>query len=112
MSDKGFQQMSFVNSIATTKGGRHVDHVVDLVVKSIIETIKKKNKTGFNIKPFQIKNHLWLFINCLIVNPTFDSQTKETMTLMAKDFGSKCVLSENFQKGVVKAGIIESVVKV
>ena len=109
VSDKGFQQMSFVNSIATTKGGRHVDHVVDLVVKSIIDTIKKKNKTGINIKPFQIKNHLWLFINCLIVNPTFDSQTKETMTLMAKDFGSKCVLSENFQKGVVKAGIIESV---
>ena len=109
VSDKGHQQMSFVNSIATTKGGRHVDHVADLVVKSIIETIKKKNKTGFNIKPFQIKNHLWLFINCLIVNPTFDSQTKETMTLMAKDFGSKCVLSEKFQQGVVKAGIIESV---
>jgi DNA gyrase/topoisomerase IV subunit B len=29
----------------------------------------------------QIRNHLWLFVNCLIVNPTFDSQTKETMTL-------------------------------
>merc|ERR1712042_20808 len=77
--------------------------------KAIIDTIKKKNKTGINIKPFQIKNHLWLFINCLIVNPTFDSQTKETMTLMPKDFGSKCILSENFQKGVVKAGIVESV---
>merc|ERR1712142_1195187 len=109
VSDKGHQQMSFVNSIATTKGGRHVDHVADLVVKAIIDTIKKKNKTGVNIKPFQIKNHLWLFINCLIVNPTFDSQTKETMTLMPKDFGSKCILSENFQKGVVKAGIVESV---
>ena len=43
VSDNGFQQMSFVNSIATTKGGRHVDHVADMVVKSIIETIKKKN---------------------------------------------------------------------
>ena len=109
VSDKGFQQMSFVNSIATTKGGRHVDHVLDAVIKSIIETIKKKNKTGINIKPFQVKNHIWLFVNCLIVNPTFDSQTKETMTLVAKDFGSKCVLSEAFQKGVNKAGITESV---
>ena len=109
VSDRGHQQMSFVNSIATTKGGRHVDHVADLVVKCIIDVIKKKNKTGINIKPFQVKNHLWLFINCLIVNPTFDSQTKETMTLVAKDFGSKCVLSENFQKGVAKAGIVESV---
>ena len=109
VSDKGFQQMSFVNSIATTKGGRHVDHVLDAVIKSIIETIKKKNKTGINIKPFQVKNHIWLFVNCLIVNPTFDSQTKETMTLVAKEFGSKCVLSEAFQKGVNKAGITESV---
>merc|ERR1719228_1175146 len=110
VSDKGFQQMSFVNSIATTKGGRHVDHVCDLIVKNIIDKIKTKNKTGINIKPFQIKNHLWLFVNSLIVNPTFDSQTKETMTLGVKDFGSKCSLTEDFQKKVGKAGIIESVI--
>lgn len=41
LSDRGFQQVSFVNSIATTKGGRHVDHVVDHVVKQLIESIKK-----------------------------------------------------------------------
>ena len=109
VSDNGFQQMSFVNSIATTKGGRHVDHVADMVVKSIIDTIKKKNKTGINIKPFQVKNHLWLFVNCLIVNPTFDSQTKDTMTLVAKEFGSKCTLGEKFQKQLHSAGIVESV---
>ncbi len=44
----------------------------------------------------QVKNHLWVFINCLIENPTFDSQTKENMTLQAKSFGSKCPLSEKF----------------
>jgi len=109
VSDNGHQQMSFVNSIATTKGGRHVDHVADLVIKSIIDNIKKKNKTGINIKPFQIKNHIWIFVNCLIVNPTFDSQTKDTMTLVAKSFGSKCTLSEKFQQQLNKSGIIESV---
>lgn len=41
LSDRGFQQVSFVNSIATTKGGRHVDHVVDHIVKNLVETIKK-----------------------------------------------------------------------
>jgi len=41
-SDRGFQQVSFVNSIATTKGGRHVDHVVDNIIKQLIEVIKKK----------------------------------------------------------------------
>lgn len=109
LSDRGFQQVSFVNSIATTKGGRHVDHVVDLIVKQLTETLKKKNKGGINIKPFQIKNHMWIFVNCLIVNPTFDSQTKENMTLQAKSFGSKCVISEKFMAQVQKSGIVESV---
>ncbi|XP_064549101.1 DNA topoisomerase 2 [Drosophila montana] len=108
-SDRGFQQVSFVNSIATTKGGRHVDHVVDNVIKQLIEVLKKKNKNGISIKPFQVRNHLWIFVNCLIENPTFDSQTKENMTLQAKSFGSKCVLSEKFISNVSKAGIVESV---
>nr|XP_022901455.1 DNA topoisomerase 2 [Onthophagus taurus] len=109
MSDKGFQQMSFVNSIATTKGGRHVDYVTEMITKQLIEVVKKKNKGGVNIKPFQIKNHMWIFINCLIVNPTFDSQTKENMTSQIKSFGSKCTLSEKFINAVTKSGIIESV---
>lgn len=108
-SDRGFQQMSFVNSIATTKGGRHVDYVTDLIVKKLSEVLKKKNKGGINIKPFQVKNYMWIFINCLIVNPTFDSQTKENMTLQAKSFGSKCEPTEKFINQVNKSGIIESV---
>lgn len=109
ISDRGFQQVSFVNSIATMKGGRHVDYVVDMMIKQLIEVLKKKNKGGVQIKPFQVKNHIWVFINCLIVNPTFDSQTKENMTLQSKSFGSKCALTEKFITGLTKSGIIESV---
>ncbi|KAB7496963.1 DNA topoisomerase 2-alpha [Armadillidium nasatum] len=109
LSDKGFQHMSFVNSIATIKGGRHIDYVTDMVVKNLLENLKKKNKSGISIKPFQIKNHLWVFVNCLIVNPTFDSQTKENMTLQAKSFGSKCALSDKFITSVAKCGIVEAV---
>lgn len=109
ISEKGFQQVSFVNSIATTKGGRHVDHVADLIVKNMTETLKKRNKGGMQIKPFQIKNHMFLFINCLIVNPTFDSQTKENMTLQVKSFGSKCNITDKFYNAVVKCGIVEAI---
>ncbi|XP_045766849.1 DNA topoisomerase 2-like isoform X1 [Maniola jurtina] len=109
LSDKGFQQVSFVNSIATTKGGKHVDSVTDNIVKNVLEVLKKKNKGGVNIRPFQVKNHMWVFINCLIVNPTFDSQTKENMTLQAKSFGSKCALSEKFITAVTKSGLVEMV---
>ncbi|KAL1128861.1 hypothetical protein AAG570_013395 [Ranatra chinensis] len=108
-SEKGFQQMSFVNSIATTKGGRHVDYIADSLTKQLTEVINKKNKGGVPIKPFKIKAHMWLFVNCLIVNPTFDSQTKENMTLQAKKFGSKCQLSDKFMAAVTKSGLVETV---
>ena len=45
-----------------------------------------------------IKNQLFIFINCFIENPTFDSQTKDHMTLKASKFGSKFVLSPDFVK--------------
>ncbi|XP_061445305.1 DNA topoisomerase 2-alpha isoform X2 [Rhineura floridana] len=109
MSEKGFQQVSFVNSIATTKGGRHVDYVADQIVNKLIDVVKKRNKGGVAVKPFQVKNHMWIFVNCLIENPTFDSQTKENMTLQAKSFGSTCKLSEKFIKGAVGCGIVESI---
>ncbi|XP_014666193.1 PREDICTED: DNA topoisomerase 2-alpha-like [Priapulus caudatus] len=109
LSEKGFQQVSFVNSIATTKGGRHVDYVGDQLVGKLMEVVKKKNKGGVNVKPFQVKSHMWLFVNCLIENPAFDSQTKENMTLQAKSFGSKCQLSDKFVNQVMKIGIVESI---
>ena len=42
------------------------------VASNISEHITKKQKE-MKIKPFQIKSHLSLYINCLIVNPAFDS---------------------------------------
>ena len=80
VSNQGFQQISFVNSIATLKGGKHVDHVSDMVVKTLTDSINKKDKTGMKISPKQIKDHMWIFIGCLVENPTFDSQSKENST--------------------------------
>uniref|UniRef100_A0A674NTL5 DNA topoisomerase 2 n=1 Tax=Takifugu rubripes TaxID=31033 RepID=A0A674NTL5_TAKRU len=109
LSEKGFQQISFVNSIATTKGGRHIDYVVDQIVAKLIEVVKKKNKAGVTVKPFQVKNHIWVFVNALIENPSFDSQTKENMTLQTKSFGSKCPLSDKFIRAATNCGIVESI---
>jgi DNA topoisomerase-2 len=110
-SDIGFQQVSFVNSIATTKGGRHVDYVCEQIIRNLSEVINKKSgKNGTQIKPFQIKNHLWLFVNCLIENPVFESQTKECMSLQVKNFGSKCQLSDDFLRKIAsKSGIVDRV---
>jgi DNA topoisomerase-2 len=110
LSEKGFQQVSFVNSVATTKGGRHVDYVTDQIISKLLEVVKKKEKkAGVAIKPFQVKNHVWVFVNALIENPTFDSQTKENMTLQQKSFGSTCTLTDKFINSASKCGIVEAI---
>ena len=90
----------------TTQGGTHVNYITDQVVSKLLESAKKKNKGGMDLKPFHIKGHLWIFINCLIENPSFDSQTKENMTLKARSFGSSCSLSDKFIKQVYVSIII------
>ena len=90
------------------KGGRHVDYINDQLIKALTEMVNKKNKNSA-IKPFQIKSHMWIFVNCLIENPTFDSQTKENMTLQMKNFGSKCELKEEFVKKVSKSGLLDKI---
>ncbi|KAF0991154.1 hypothetical protein HZS_788 [Henneguya salminicola] len=100
-SDGSFQHVSFVNSIATTKGGAHVNHVCNKIITRLIEDAQKKIKGKDNqLRPQQVRQHIWLFINCKIENPCFDSQTKENMTLQEKEFGSSCTFSEKFLKKV------------
>jgi len=111
VSDGQFQQVSFVNSICTIKGGTHVNYIADQIVTQLIEAVKKKDKKGAPVKPFQAKNHLWIFVNCSIENPTFDSQTKETMTLRASAFGSKFKVGEDFMKKVMRSGVVDNILK-
>ncbi|KAL2939910.1 DNA topoisomerase 2 [Bienertia sinuspersici] len=101
---------SFVNNINTIKGGTHVDYITAQITKSVIEAVKKKNKNA-NLKPHIAKNYLWIFVNALIDNPAFDSQTKETLTTRANSFGTTCELSEKFLKRVVEhSGVVESLI--
>ncbi|KAG5859844.1 DNA topoisomerase II [Encephalitozoon hellem] len=100
-SEEQFQQVSFVNAICTTKGGSHVNHVVERIVEPLSEAIQKKEK-GLSVKPFQIKSCMFIFVNCLIENPAFDSQTKENLTLRVSAFGSKCDPIGDFVKSVIK----------
>lgn len=39
-----------------------------------------------------------IFINCLIENPAFDSQTKELLITSCSKFGSTCILPNSFFK--------------
>merc|ERR1719242_1760731 len=62
------------------------------------------------LKPKMIKDNLVVFINALIVNPAFSSQTKEILTTKSNQFGSTCVVPEATMKSVsnkIKAKIKE-----
>lgn len=108
ISDGSFQQVSFVNSICTMKGGCHVNYIVDQLTSRLAAVVKKKNK-GEEVKAHQIKNHLSVFVNALIVNPAFDSQTKESLTTKASSFGSVCTVSDKMMKLVEKSGVIDNI---
>lgn len=109
LSEGIFQQVSFVNCICTSKGGTHVSQVTDQLITAISGQVARKHKK-LEVKTSQIKQHIWVFVNCLIENPCFDSQTKENMTLKPSAFGSKCELSEDAIKNFLNCGIIEHVV--
>jgi DNA topoisomerase-2 len=109
VSDGSFNQVSFVNSIATTSGGTHVNFIADQITEKLLAIVKKKNKGGVKLKPAQIKNHIFLFVNCSIVNPAFTSQTKEQLTTKSSQFGSKPVLSDKFLKAIEKTEVIQNI---
>ena len=104
------EHVSFVNGIWTLKGGKHVDYIVNQITKNMIELIKKKNK-DLNVKPQHIKENLFVIIKSTIVNPAFDSQTKETLTTPVSKFGSKGELSKQFYNKLYNTKLIENVIE-
>lgn len=103
-------QMSFVNGIWTSKGGTHVDAVVNQITGHIVDYLETKKKT--KVKQSLVKDHLAVFIVSLIENPSFTSQTKETLTTKVSAFGSSPKLTEDTLKKVVaKLGIVEKILE-
>ena len=108
--DDHFEQVSFVNGINTIRGGKHVDHVVDQLRKGLTEAIQKKTK--ITIRKGCIRDQLMVFVKAQIVNPSFDSQTKETLTTNASKFGSKCSVDKAFIDSLVKqTPIVERIIR-
>ena len=110
MTDGSFQQVSFVNGICTSKGGTHVNYILDQILERILDTIKKKAK-DIKLNTNQIKQNIWVFLNCKIENPSFDSQTKETLTSKVSNFGSQCVIKEKYIKEILKSNIVTNIIE-
>jgi DNA topoisomerase-2 len=111
--DDKLEHVSFVNGIYTFKGGKHVDNVANHIAKKLqtyaaTKGIKRKK---CDVKVNHIKDNMWIFLKSIVINPSFDSQTKEFLTTPASKFGSKCDVSDKFIEQLSKIGIIEKAMK-
>ena len=100
-----FTQISFVNGIYTSRGGKHIDFIMGQIIRKLVALIKKKKK--IDVKTTTIKEQLMLFLRCDIENPSFDSQTKDYMNTPSNKFGSTCNVSDNFIEKIAKMGVME-----
>eukprot|EP01060_Flectonema_neradi_P010028 TRINITY_DN1716_c0_g1_i2.p1 TRINITY_DN1716_c0_g1~~TRINITY_DN1716_c0_g1_i2.p1 ORF type:complete len:1462 (+),score=358.13 TRINITY_DN1716_c0_g1_i2:623-4387(+) len=100
-SNMDYQQISFVNSIWTIRGGQHVKMVVDQAISKISDVVSKKNKK-LNVQPQSVRPFLWVFVNAKIENPAFDTQTKTNLITPRSKFGSTCDVPQKMIDGLCK----------
>ncbi len=98
------KHVSFVNGIHTRRGGKHVETVVRHVLGDFCEVAKKKK---VDVKPSQLKDSVIFFVNATIVNPSFDSQTKDTLNTPANKFGSQFRTNGKLVETLMKIGLLE-----
>ena len=107
LSENGFQQVSFANSTDTYDGGTHVDYVMNQIISQLREFFAKKHKV--DVKPSELKNHMFLFLDSTVINPSFSSQTKEKLITEIKDFGSTFEVSQKLIQQILKSEIVNSI---
>ena len=88
---------TFVNGICTSRGGNHVQHASQPLMKYLAELATKRVK-GIKVRPRDVSSFAHVFVSSLIVNPAFDSQTKETLKTPVSEFGSKCDWKDSTSK--------------
>lgn len=103
------QNISFVNGICTSRSGTHVDYVSNQIIKKIQASVAKKLKKMV-IKPNMIKENLIFFVDAIIVNPSFDTQTKEHLKTPASKFGSTYSAPDIFLKKIIKTGVVDQII--
>ena len=104
-----FEQISFVNGLNTSKGGTHVNYIVSQITSKIVELIKKKKKIV--VKEQFVKENMMIFVNAIIEDPKFDSQTKCMHTTPKTKFGSTCDISNTFINELFDTGIVDTIIE-
>ncbi len=107
LSESGFQQVSFVNSTETYDGGTHVEYIMSQIITEMRAFFLRKHKT--DVKPSELRNHMFLFLNSTVINPSFSSQTKEKLITEQKEFADALEISAKLVNAILKSDIVHSI---
>ena len=104
-----FQQVSLVNGVTTYQGGTHVNFITNQIVKELKTQLEKKHKK-VSIKENDIKSKLFIFLNSQVINPEFDTQSKETLkTRLTNKHIGDIQVSNKLIKQIMNSEIIEDI---
>ena len=102
-AEREFESVSFVNGVSTPRGGTHVNAIANQIIKQIQNKFDKNGgELAQYLSPQVIRKHLFVGIDALIENPTFDSQMKEKLTTSPSKYGSSYDLPKSFFSKLLK----------
>jgi len=92
--------ISWVNGIFTNKGGKHVEYIMDLLLEKFQKIVSP------DITKKLLNDYLTLCLKSSVINPTFNSQTKEELNTPVNKFGFDCVIPDSFWSQIKTSDLI------
>lgn len=103
------QVLAFVNGIRCCAGS-HVEMAWRAILAAISAKARAKSRdAALTIKPQMVKAELVLAIVAMVPNPEFQSQTKDTLTTLQKNFGFAWAPSAAFVSALERSEAVERV---
>jgi DNA topoisomerase-2 len=98
--------ISFVNGIFTSRGGKHLDYFIDLILPKLQKLVSPE------LTKKLVKDYLNIALKTSIVNPSFSSQTKEELMTPPSKFGGECDINNKFWELIKESDIINNLKQV
>ena len=98
-------QVSHVNNIHTFEGGEHVRYIENQVLNLLRKKIPE-------LQMYQLRPHLLVFINAVVVDPDFDGQSKRRLITTSKQFGDTIKLPDTILNKFKNNGLMDALTKV
>jgi DNA topoisomerase-2 len=98
--------ISWVNGIFTNRGGKHVEYLMDLLLEKFQKIISPE------ITKKLLNDYITLCLKSSVINPTFNSQTKEELNTPVTKFGFECIIPDSFWSQIKSSELINQLKQV